>query len=121
VWPSVAAWIESAAGDSAYFKTQDVIEAIQNRSAQLWLCWENEKPEAVCVTQIENTSKGKHCAIWIMTGHDRTDWQDLIDDLEAWARREGCVMMRHEARPGWARILKSRGYRMPHVILEKEL
>ena len=86
----------------------------------MWLAW-TDKAESVCVTQLENTSKGKHCHIWIMVGHNMETWVDLMPELEAWAKREGCNMMRHEARPGWSKILKQYGYRMPHVILEKEL
>jgi hypothetical protein len=117
----VSKWIEDAANGSRYFTAQDVCRAIEDRSAQLWLTWADGKPLSVCVTQIEATSKGKHCSIWIMVGNDREDWQHLISDLEQWARREGCTFMRSEARPGWARVLKSKGYEMPHVILEKEL
>jgi hypothetical protein len=113
-------WIDQASSNSSYFSSDDVWAAIQSRSAQLWLVW-NEIPEAVCVTQLSNTSKGKHCSIWIMVGSGMVDWLPLIDDLEAWAKREGCNLMRHEARAGWSKPLKKRGYFCPHVILEKEL
>jgi hypothetical protein len=113
-------WINDAANSSRYFTPEDVWAAIENRSAQLWLAW-GEIPEAVCVTQISNTSKGKHCSIWIMVGGNMACWVHLMTDLEAWAKREGCNLMRHEARAGWSKILKSRGYECPHLILEKEL
>ena len=113
-------WIESAADGSRYFTAQDVWTAIENRSAQLWLAW-GEAPEAVCVTQLEPTPKGKHCHIWIMVGGGMEQWTHLMADLEAWAKRRGCNLMRHEARPGWSRILKSQGYCTPHYVLEKEI
>lgn len=113
-------WIADAAAGSRYFTADDVWRALEAAEAQLWLCWQ-DKPLAVAVTQLETTSRGKHCRIWIMTGELREEWQDLLPELEQWARREGCNLMRHEARPGWSRVLKRRGYDMPHVILEKEL
>jgi hypothetical protein len=120
VRPLVSQWIEEAAQASVYFTADDVWTALENRSAQLWLVW-NETADAVCVTQLEPTSKGKHCCIWIMVGREMVSWLPLIAQLEQWAKREGCNMMRHEARPGWAKMLKREGYHMPHVILEKEL
>jgi hypothetical protein len=116
----ISHWIDEATNESSSSISQDIWDAIENRSAQLWLVW-GEKPEAVCVTQLTDTAKGKQCHIWIMVGNGMENWMHLIAELEAWAKREGCTMMRHEARPGWSRILKSQGYTMPHVILEKEL
>lgn len=120
VKPMVEHWIEEAANSSAYFTPNDVWEAMNSKAAQMWLAW-TDKPESVCITQLENTSKGKFCRIWIMVGQNMETWVALMPELEAWARREGCTMMRHEARPGWSKILKQHGYRTPHVVLEKEL
>lgn len=123
VWhvkPDIEGWINSAAQGSSYFTADEVWDAIKTGKAQLWVVWGNE-PDAVCVTQLTDTSKGKYCSIWIMVGSGMVDWLPLVDQLEAWAKREGCNMMRHEARPGWSKALKQRGYHMPHVILEKEL
>jgi hypothetical protein len=120
VRPLVEHWIEEAQRDSAYATTADVWAAIKTGAAQLWLAW-SDKPEAVCVTQLEITSKGKFCRIWIMVGQNMETWVGLMPELEAWAKREGCMMMRHEARPGWSKALKQYGYKMPHVVLEKEL
>lgn len=115
---SVSHWIDEAAAASRYFTADDVWTAIAEKRAQLWLAW-SDIPEAVCVTQIEATSKGKHCHIWIMVGQNMQGWHHLMNDLETWAKREGCTMMRHEARPGWSRVLKTYGYECPHLILEK--
>lgn len=121
MWPMVADWIADAARDSRYFTEQEVKSKIVSRGAQLWIVWGENQADAVCVTQLEPTTKGKYCHIWIMVGRGMPAWQHLVKDLETWARREGCSFMRHEARPGWARILKRHDYHMPHVILEKEL
>ena len=120
VRPMVSGWIDEAAQSSSYFTADEVWRQIETGHAQLWLVW-SDGPQAVCVTQLDSTSKGKHCRIWIMVGKGMDGWGHLINELEQWARREGCNMMRHEARPGWSKMLKQHGYHMPHVILEKEL
>ena len=121
MWPLVVRWIDEAQASSRYASTIDVFNAIVSREAQLWVVWNNHKPGAVIVTQLHNSSKGKYCGIWICVGEGRIDTQHLISELEQWAKSEGCAFMRHEARPGWSRVLKAYGYEMPHVILEKDL
>ncbi len=120
VKPLVEKWIDEAANSSAYFTASDVWAALNSKAAQMWLAW-TDKAESVCVTQLENTSKGKHCHIWIMVGQNMETWVALMPELEAWAKREGCKMMRHEARPGWSKVLKQYGYSCPHYILEKTI
>lgn len=121
VWPLVERWIDDAARGSRYFTAQDVAKALGDGAAQMWLCWEGDKPQAVCVTQLPVCSKGKYCSIWIMTGSGRENWQSLVSEIEDWARREGCKFMRNEARAGWARVMKRYGYEAPHHIIEKDL
>lgn len=117
----VERWVVDAANGSRYFTVQDVSREIADGGAQLWIVWGADKPQAICVTQISTSSKGKYCSIWIMTGDGRESWQDLIGELEEWARHEGCKFMRNEARPGWTRIMKPFGYEHTHSIIEKDL
>jgi hypothetical protein len=121
VWPRVRHWIESAVSETRYFTEDALVDLIKSRHAQLWLGWEYDHPIAVCITQLGMSPKGKYCSILIMLGEQMEKWSPLIIELEKWAAREGCSFMRHEARPGWARVLKKHGYEMPHVILEKGL
>lgn len=121
VYDDIREWLQSAADASRCYTFDDLITSIRTRQAQLWLAWGDKGPDAVCVTRLFETSKGKHCNIWIMVGHDRDDWVDLMDELETWAKREGCVMMLHEGRIGWQKTLKNRGYRLPHVTFEKDI
>jgi hypothetical protein len=43
----------------------------------------------------------------------------LLQKLEAFAKAEGCAVMRIFGRKGWHRVLD--GYHVEHVVLEKEL
>lgn len=121
VWPMVSDWVQSAADGSRYFTADEVYQKALTKHAQVWIVWGENIADAVVVTQLEPTPKGKFCHIWICVGRGMESWHGLIATIEEWARREGCTFMRHEARPGWSRILKQHGYEMPHVILEKEL
>jgi hypothetical protein len=58
------------------------------------------------------------CLVWLASG----DLQPLLEryvDIEAWAAREGAVVMRIQGRAGWLRVLP--GFKHAGVILEKEL
>lgn len=120
-WEAVRPFIETAMAESLYDEPSSVYEAIKEARAVLWVVWEDGEIHAVVVTQLEQQPKAKICSIWICTGTGREDWEHLISEIEAFAVREGCTLMRHCARPGWARVLKPRGYVMSHVILEKAL
>jgi hypothetical protein len=120
VWPQVEHWIAEAASLSHHYTLQDVADALADGSAQLWLAWD-DKPIACAVTQLCASAQGRYCSIWITAGDDLNKWIDLTDELEEWARQHGCKFMEAMPRPGFAKAMKSRGYRMPHVILEKEL
>lgn len=45
----------------------------------------------------------------------------LIEQCENWARDHGCIGALIASRPGWARVLKSRGYEPHQVSVRKEL
>ena len=46
---------------------------------------------------------------------------DYVEDLEAWAKDQGCKKMELFARPGWEKVMKPKGYKKTHVQIEKEL
>ena len=58
--------------------------------------------------------------VWA-TGSGRRHWLPLIDDLERYHREHlGCVGMNAVARKGWTRDLEARGYRVTHLVFEKD-
>jgi hypothetical protein len=121
LWEPVRPFIERAMAESAYDEPYSVYEAVKEERAVLWVVWDAGEILAVVVTQLSTTPKSKACGIWICTGNGRENWQELITEIEDYARREECTLMRHSARTGWARVLKPHGYKMTHAILEKAL
>lgn len=85
----------------------------------LWLVWDGT-PRAIVGTELYLEMTGiKCCMIRFATGHGAKDWVPLLEQIEDWAREEGCTYVDCLARKGWARHLPD--YRMSHVFLEKGL
>lgn len=98
---------------------REIIEAFRSGKYQLWLIWDGQ-PLAIGATEVIAVASGmKLCLIHFWAGENSLDWLHLIDDLEAWAKHQGCRRMKGYMRKGWAKRLAD--YRMTHVLLEKDL
>lgn len=56
-----------------------------------------------------------------LTGSGMKDWLHLEGEIRKTAKATGHHVAKAVARPGYARVLKDRGYKMTHVILETPL
>ena len=102
----------------------EIYKAIMAEKAQLLIGTDEVgRVKAVCVTEIIIKGKRKVCNIWTLAADvPRETFMPHMDKIEAWAKEQECVAMRMaEARMGWKRVLKPRGYRAKAIILEKEL
>ena len=99
----------------------DLIGQIRRREVRLLLVMDGEIAHALVGIRI-HTMGGKSCGdmIWL-AGFGREQWQQLLPEFEQMLRDAGCVMCRPICRPGWSKYLKTRGYRLRHVIMEKPL
>ena len=99
----------------------DLIGQIRRREVRLLLVMDGEIAHALVGVRI-HTMGGKSCGdmIWL-AGFGREQWQQLLPEFEQMLRDAGCVMCRPICRPGWSKYLKTRGYRLRHVIMEKPL
>jgi hypothetical protein len=96
-----------------------MLDGFKSGAMQLWIIW-NGDLTAVGATELAFTQSGdKLCKILFLTGEHSLDWLHLIDELEGWAKIEGCQRMAGHMRKGWAKRLPD--YRMTHIYLEKEL
>ena len=120
-WDYVKPFVDKAMERSTTETTPQVFVALKNKSARLWLSVKEGIIQSICIVQVTDRPKGRVCSIWICTGSNRKEWMQFHDTIEAWAKANGCVRMRHEARKGWAREMKKYGYQMSHVIIEKEI
>ena len=99
----------------------DLIGQIMRREVRLVLVMDGEQARAlvgVSVRQMGGKSYGD--MIWL-AGFGREQWQELLPEFEQMLRDAGCVACRPVCRPGWSRYLKTQGYSLKHVIMEKPL
>jgi hypothetical protein len=103
-------------------KAVDLIGQIINHEVQLHVVSDEKRLRAVILTQIMlRHGGGTNCRVLACAGDGMAQWVHLIGELEAWAREQGCKIMEPFARPGWAKMLRPYGYKLAHVVLEKDL
>lgn len=106
------------------FTPQGISEKLYTQDWQLWVIWEggesNYKILAAFATELHREmGGGLVCSMPFATGEHSEKWVHLLEEVETWARRQGCTKMKMSTRPGWARRLGD--YKKTHIILEKDL
>lgn len=76
---------------------------------------------AVIVVEIKHYPTGAMDVHGIVAAGELEAILGLIEQAENWARDVGCVGALIASRPGWARVLKSRGYEMHQISVRKVL
>lgn len=97
-----------------------ILDRVAREHWIIWLVWDGEKVLAVLATELYfDVSNVKVCMIRFCTGEGAKGWVHLIEQIEDYARIEGCEKFDLVARKGWAKYLPS--MKMTHVRLEKDL
>lgn len=122
VWPSIQHWIDELNDRfPPGWQMANPMEACRARDAQLWLIRDDSATLGVLVTQI-TTDVARIAEVMIIAGDNMSEWLHLVNDLESWARAEGCVAIAGAvARDGWVRVLKDYGWRKRAVVIERRL
>lgn len=94
---------------------------VLNHEVQVILVWDGEKAHALLGVRYCLRGEDRIGELVWLTGIARDAWQHLLSDLEEYLRHVGCKECRPLCRPGWSRLLKTHGYRMTHVVMEKVL
>ena len=128
VWSLVEKDIRQALAYSSQLTDSDfVFETAKQGKFQVWVIWDKDQNKTVdkyfgvVVTEIIQRKLGRVCHIYIATGRQKHKWQHLINEVEKFAKEEGCKMMELIARPGWQRVYNNYGYKRTHVVLEKQI
>ena len=128
VWSLVEKDIRQALAYSSQLTDSDfVLETAKEGKFQVWVIWDKDQNKTVdkyfgvVVTEIIQRKLGRVCHIYIATGRQKHKWQHLINEVEKFAKEEGCKMMELIARPGWQRVLNLFNYKRTHVVLEKKI
>lgn len=121
-WPLIAHWL-GALDDRfpPWWRLPDPRGKCESGHAQLWLIRDDSAIKGAVITQI-TTDQERVAEVPIVVGEGMEDWLHLLNDLEHWARREGCVaMVSTAAREGWVRVLKTHGWQKTAVLMERRL
>lgn len=105
------------------YKGADIVRLIASGAMQLWLAYddENEKLEGLAITEIAQYPQRKICRFICATGENYERWFHHMEEMEKWGISMGCDGFQAECRAGWQRPLKDQGYRLSHIIMNKEL
>lgn len=121
-WPTIRDRIAACCARSGgKYEPIDVLQNALCGRMQLWLVQDDDATYALAITEIVSYPRITVCKLLACTGEDAPRWVDLLDEIEAWAKGQGCSVMEPICRPGWERQLKPMGYRKTHVVLEKRL
>jgi hypothetical protein len=102
--------------DARRYPIEYLDKLMESGAAQL-LCTER----AAIVFEIRTYPSGArelHGLIAAGDLHEITE--TLIPEAERWANATGCIGAVIESRPGWARMLRDRGYRTHQIAVRKE-
>jgi len=99
---------------------ESLISEITNRELALWAVVGASGPRALVGTQILVASSGlRSLTIRFTVGKGLHAWIGLLDDLEDYARSQGCTRVETYSRKGWAKHMPD--YKLTHILLEKDL
>lgn len=94
-------------------------QGVLNGPDQLWMVWDGVEIIAAAITSLGTINGEKVCTIVACGGVGWSRFGHFINDLEKFAKDEGCTSVRINGRAGWRRVLK--GYGVQSVVLRKEL
>lgn len=103
------------------YEVEDILAALLACDMQLWIAVDARSMavEAVCVTEIIAYPQEKRCGLVFCAGREANRWLRHLQDIEEWAREQGCAALELQGRPGWERLLG--GWQKTHVLLRKRL
>lgn len=119
IWPHVEPLLARAMRRTGLNRTADIARDTLHGHGLLWLACEGSTIRAAATTVLTATDTGRVCVLTACGGEGMRAWLPLLGSIEAYARAEGCGALRIYGRKGWARALD--GYRVRHVILQKDL
>lgn len=119
---TMAQWVPfvaSIAKEQRCFIEQRLGEIFKGEVAPL-LIMDGDKPKALILYMIIQRGPDKIFRYQAFGGEDWEKCFELNDTVEKWAREAGCAGMAAMTRPAWAPQFKKWGYRLTHVLYEKD-
>ena len=126
-WPRFAERVRPhlermAAGSSGRFEADDVGIAIAAGRFQLWLALDGNDICCVMLTEINQFPRLREMRLIGLVGHRPRRWLHLLQAIEIATRVNfGCQRIACLAPHRMTRLLRTGGWRMFHVLVEKDL
>ena len=117
-WPHIEHWVKAALVRGSDHTPDQIGLHLARGTMQLWIAW-NDRPRGICITELIEGARGRHCNIVVVAGEAFDAWRHLEEDVAIWAALQGCVRLEMTGRQGWVRRL--RDWRPTLVRMEKEL
>lgn len=113
-WERCAPWIEAALVHShGAYGLGDVKASVEARQSRFWA-----GVNAAAVTQVERHPNFPTLSIWLAGGDLDELRHDMLPQMEAHGREQGCRFVTILGRPGWARAIN---YQPMYYVCGKEL
>ncbi len=120
LWPHALPHLKRFSEETLLINPDQIYESVKNLERQMWMFERDGNVVLVVITEIWNAVAGPICTIKIASGTTGPEaLRDMCDEIEKWARGNGCVGIEICGRKGWSRVLE--GFRQTGVILEKDL
>lgn len=119
IWPLVEPLLRSATTRTGLSLFESLKDGILNGPDLLWIAVKDNEITAACSTSLQLTDGGKVCVITACGGRDIEQCGPILDQIETYAKNEGCARVRIYGRKGWQRMFA--GYRAKYEILDKEM
>lgn len=121
VWPLAKPMIERAYAEVDADVPVTLFNDLCGNRANLWFVSDEDHKVlyAFVTTMYLRKSGTKVCALMCGAGEQMRSWLHLQDQLEEFARAEGCSKIVAEGRAGWSRALS--GYSVIRHVIEKDL
>lgn len=117
LWPQAGPLIRSAIERTGLSEFAGIEKEVLAGDQLLWLAL-SDHIEAAATTHLIKTPGRPVLVVTACSGSQRERWLPLFAKIEKYAQDEGCKCVRIYGRKGWQRVLN--GYRVEHVILEKD-
>ncbi len=109
--------LQAATEQCGDWSLTDIRSALDGH-ALLWIAFGDGQLEAAAVTQLIETKNGLACHA-VACGGSGDQWVEYLQEIENYAKAEGCSVMRIEGREGWRRVFKD--YKLAWITLEKRI
>lgn len=101
------------------YEPEDIIDAVLDGEAHLWVVFEDEDILGVTITRFWQYPRKKCLDMLFIGGNEGFSWKDpMLETLQSWARDNGCDVIESSGRPGFARAFKADGYKMLWQVYE---